>query len=174
MRYSRNIAGSVLIELPIVLYVFLILLLFPLLNLGSVCLRSYLLFQACHNAALTAAKSRTFATSYGADLSAIETGKTTSANIAAMYSGVQISNVSIQIVSIDINSKVETIFSTKLAAPADISSNLYQIRVTLKGRVDPLIPFNLGVFGNVAGLTGPIDITMNDQNFVEYPQGLNQ
>jgi hypothetical protein len=173
MKFKRN-RGSVTVELPFVLWFLFVLILFPMLNLGTICLRSYFLFQSCHNAALTAAKAKSFETTSGTDLSAKDAATQVANGIASKWQGVRINSISTQIVQTKISDHTETVFSAKMPTPPDVNANTYQIRVTVTGETDPLLTFNLAFFGAIPGLTGPMVMTMNDQNFVENTQGLTR
>jgi hypothetical protein len=170
---NRN-KGSATVELPLVLWFLFIVILFPMLNLGTICLRSYFLFQSCHNGALTAAKAKSFETSVGSDLSSKDSAKATVESIAKTWHGVRVNNILTQIIQTKISDHQETVYSGKLTTPPDLSANTYQIRVTVTGETDPFVLFNLGFLGGIPGLTGPMVITMNDQNFVENTQGLTR
>ncbi len=175
MIIARQHRGSTAIELPLMLWFLMVLILFPLLNLGSCCVRSYYFFQATHNAALQAAKARSFQVSgTPLDPSSMVVATNVANGIAGQWPGVNITTVTTFIVQTDINNGTETTFTARLAVPANTVSNLYQIRVRCQGSVEPLIPFNLGFFGAIPGLTGNIPLDMNDQNAVENTQGLTR
>lgn len=171
----RNAAGSAAtVELPFVLFFLFVLILFPIINFSALCVRSYYLYQACHNAALVASKAKSFETSSGTDKSSKDSATIAVNAIVADHPGVAVSSVQTRIVITDLNTHAETTRTTKLTTPANTGINAYQIRVTVTGTCEPLVVFNLPIFGSVPGLTGPMTYTMTDQNFAENTQGLSR
>ena len=173
LGYQRYRAtGTAMAEFPVMLWFLLVIILFPMINLSTVCLRSYFLYQACHNAAVAASKATSFETSFAPNVSSKDSANQIATEIAAKWSGVHLTSVTTQLVTTDINTLVETVSNTRLALPPNVAANNYHVRVTVTGTVDPLLIFNLGILGGIPGLTSPIALTMNDQNFVENTQGL--
>lgn len=172
---SRRSSGNAAVELPFVLWFLFVLILFPMINLSTVCLRSYFLYQACHNAALTAAKAKSYQTTVGTDISAVDAANATVTRILSEHPGISVSSIVTQIVTTPLATPTsESAQTGRLTTPANTTLNAYQIRVTVVGACDPLIPFNLGFLGSIPGLTGPMSFTVRDQNFVENTQGLTR
>ncbi|MBY0546862.1 MAG: hypothetical protein K2W95_06195 [Candidatus Obscuribacterales bacterium] len=172
LRKARGSAATV--ELPFVLFFLFVVILFPIIDLSTICVRSYYLYQACHNACLVASKAKSFQLTSGTDISSRDVAPITVANIIAMHPGIAVSSVTTRIVITDLNTHAESSQTTKLTTPANTGLNAYQIRVTVTGSCDPLIRFNLPFLGNIPGLTAPMQYTMTDQNFVENAQGLSR
>lgn len=171
----RNAIGSAAtVELPFVLFFLFVLMLFPIIDFSTVCVRAYYLYQACHNAALVASKAKSFDLTTGTDKSSKDVAPIVVNNIVAQHPGVAVSATTVRIVITDLNTRAETVRSTKLTTPADTTLNAYQIRVTVTGTCEPLITFNLPLLGAIPGLTAPVQYTMTDQNFVENTQGLSR
>ncbi len=174
-RSRRTACGSAAsVELPFVLFFLFVLMLFPIINLSTVGLRAYFLYQACHNACLVASKAKAFELTTGTDKSAKDAAIAAVNNIVAEHPGVAVQSVATRIVITDLDSHAETTRLVKLTVPANTSQFAYQIRVTVTGTCEPLITFNLPFPGNVPGFTAPMQYTITDQNFAENTQGLSR
>ncbi|MBI1272005.1 hypothetical protein GC174_16380 [bacterium] len=165
--------GSAMVEAPVVLWVLLVVLAFPLLNLTTVALRSYFVNSAVEAAALEASRARTFSQAVDGEKTAVDSAAQVVERYRSSFSNVFIDSVDTRIVAIDIASGVESVFSSKLASKADSSKNLYQIEVEVRARVSPLLSYNLAILGDIPGLTGPMGLKLKSRQFVEFPEGLN-
>ena len=146
----------------------------PLLDFGTLFLRSTFLYMAVHNAARNAAKSRSFLNDVPGQSSATNTANSTVNNVISMWNGVTVNSILTRIVITDVNTDAVSFAENPLLTPADDSNNTYQIQVTVTGKVDPLVTFNMPWFGSsgLPGLTKSMSVTMSDRQYVENPQGL--
>lgn len=176
MRMKRHRdKGTAAAELPILLWILFVVILIPISNLSAICLRRYFVYQACHNAALVGAKARSFQTDFPPDISAKNSANATATAIIAGYNGITLNSVRTEMVITTLAGNVETLRTAPLTTPPDTTNNLYSIRVTLDCNVDPVIAFNLGSFlSGIPGLTGPVNVTVNDQNICENVAGLTR
>jgi hypothetical protein len=165
--------GSVLAEAPVTLWVLFFVLFLPCMNLGAVCLRSTLLYWSVHTAAFEAARAKTFQAAVNGSPSAVQLASSQVQSVVAAFSGITVSQVSVNIVSTDVNTMTVARQSVPLSVPADASQNTYQIEVTAKGTFDPFFNFRSNLFPAIPGLTAPIPATFVDRQFCENPQGLN-
>lgn len=170
----RSKRGSTAAEFPLIMWALFVLVLYPILDLTSCSIRSYAVYSATHNAALMAAKATTFRTSFPPNESSIDAANTVVNRIASTWTGVRVATIRTFLVTTNVTSKAETITSSPLLIPPNTAQNVYHIRVVVTADIDPLLTFNLPLFGTVPGLTGPFRVTMQDQNFVENTQGLTQ
>lgn len=171
MRKHRPVSGNFIADVPVTLWVLFMVLFFPLMDFGTVCLRSTFLYFAVHNAARNASRARSFLNPIDGQPSATRIAQDTITTIARGWSGIRVTSMTTQIVTTNINTLVATRQSTSLGTPADDTNNTYQLEVIATGSVDPFI--RVPWFGSVPGLTGPMNITMADRQYFENPQGLN-
>jgi len=169
----RRQTGSFLLEGPLALWILFVILLFPLVNLCTIGIRSTFLWCATHDATIYAARAMSFQTSVNGQPTAADLAELEAVRTATAFSGVHITNVQTQIVITDNQSFAQTVQSTPLATPADTSDFSYQIQVAVTGNVDPFMPYVLGWFGSVPGLTKSYQVTFVDRQFCETPQGLS-
>ena len=161
-------------DLPWTLCVLFVFLCFPLLTLGAVTIRYGFLLAASRDAAHMAAAARTFQTnSSTSDLSACNVASGQASLTAGKFTGVTVSNVSTNIVTIALSNNSVSKRTTPLTSPADTTNNIYGIEVSVTGTIAPLIAGNPN-FPRVPGLSGPMTVTISSQEICENPQGLNQ
>jgi hypothetical protein len=165
----RSRAGNVTAELPVALWVIFFALFFPMLNLATSCIRITFLYFAAHNGCISASRARTFSIPVDGQPPAVQAAQTGANALGTLFTGVHIASVQTQIVTTNLNTSVQTIQTTPLKTPADVSTNTYQIQVSVSGAADPLIPLPLV---NVAGLSSPLNVTFSDRQFCENPMGL--
>lgn len=173
MRRQNRQKGSFIAEVPIVLWFLIFLLFFPLLDLMAVTIRTTFLFMAAHNAATSASRARSFSTSINGYPTANTLANNAAQQTVQYFGGVQIPTMETAIVVTNVSSKATSRYTSPLSTPADSIANTYQIEVKLNGVIDPLIPYNAGIFGNIPGLTQPINLTVTDRRYAENPQGLS-
>lgn len=170
---KRGTKGSFVAEVPIVLWFLIFLLFFPMLDLVAVTIRTTFLFMAAHNAVTAACRARSFSASINGYPTASTLADTVAHQTINSFGGVQIASMETAILVTNTASKAITRFTSPLPTPADSIANTYHIEVTLNGVINPLIPYNAGVFGNIPGLTAPINLTVKDQRYAENEQGLS-
>jgi hypothetical protein len=169
----RSSRASAIVEAPIVLWVVIFFLLFPLLDLAAVCLRTTFLYIVVHAATLEAARAKTFLSPINNSPSAVQLANNQAQAAVSSFPGVSLNQIAVNILTTNVSSLVVTRQKTPLASPADSSTNTYQIEVSVLGSVAPFITNGSGLFGNIPGLTSPIQLTLVDRQFCENPQGLN-
>ncbi len=171
-RYPR---GSFIVDLPSTLWVLLILITFPLLDLATVSLRYTFLVASARDAAHEAARAKSFlSNSSSSDLSSTNMAVQQANQTAAGFSGIQINNVNTSIVISNLATGTVSKQSTPLTQAPDTSQNLYLIEVVVAGQANPLIQYSGVFFGNIPGLTQPMNVTVASQEMCENPQGLTQ
>jgi Flp pilus assembly protein TadG len=171
-RHSlRNERGSIA-ELPVVLWVLFSLLVFPLLDLAAIGLRTAQVSMAAQRACAMASRANSFHEQLNGNRSAMEVAQAEADNLAKNYGGVRITKVKTSILVTKVDTHQVTVHDDALAQPANTADNIYQIKVAVSAEADPLItiPY-LPV--SVAGMTEPLKITFSDQQYAECPQGLN-
>lgn len=174
-RHQRSLAGSTLIDFAPALWILLMGLMFPLINLATVTIRANVFTTIAQDAARDAGKAKTFfAPLSGSQPSAVGAATTAASNVAARFSGITISSVNTYICTTAVSTGIVSKQSTALTSPANTTSNLYQIEVRVVGQAYPLMSFSQSMFGQIPGLTGPVNITSVARVYAENPQGLNQ
>lgn len=167
--FRRN-SGTSMAELPVVLWILFVGLLFPLLIYSSIGYRGSILYFAADSASKKAAKSATYtdaSTRAGAVLS----------TILGPFSGIAVSAPpTISVMAKPIAGGAPTIYPGKVAAGAiDTTKYLYFVMSKVDADLSPLVQFGGGWMGmNIPGLTGPFHLTINTQAYAENPTGLSQ
>lgn len=185
MRANRNrkSRGAMTAEYIATLYMFLLFIVFPLLNLGTICLRSFFLWFACNQAVMAGCKAVnwetpcTRGTTYCPPASGpapLGLAETAANRIKTAFPGINfLSRPKVEIILEPINGGAFIASQTKLAAPPDTNVYLPLIRVTIDGTVDPLIPMKLGTL-SVVGLTSPMPLTVRGEAIFENPANLDK
>lgn len=162
-------------DFPAAIWFLFICLVFPLIDLGTMSLRSSFFMNAARDAVHAAARATTFSTDLGPDELCAKSAALAQAQASvAAFSGISLTTCTTNLLITNINTQAITKQSTRLTQPADTNTNYYSIEVILVGQVSPLITFKNNIFGSIPGLTGPITITVAAQEYCENPQGLNQ
>lgn len=170
---SRTCQGSSLLELPVVLWVLFVVLFLPMLGLASLTLRSSIMDTLARDAVHAAAKAHTFATDSTEGPSAISLAESTVRNGLSSFPGISASDVDTQILAIDILSGAITRSGAPLSE-VDSSKFIYQLETSVRAQVDPVFPGNSAIFGNVPGLSVPMNIQYTAREMFENAQGLRQ
>ncbi len=168
----RNKRGSMIAELPGVIWIIFFLLFFPFLDLASVCLRTYLLYQYTQQAALEAARAPSFRRPISPDLSAVQVAQRIVNSLQSSFSGIDVKNVDIRISWTDAQSGTLQTSSAPLTPPVDSSKSIYQIEVTTIADVEPFIPNIPEFIGRIPGLTAPMRLSVKAHEYCESPAGL--
>jgi hypothetical protein len=167
--YRRN-TGTSMAELPVILFILFVGLLFPLVIYSSIGYRGSILYFAADSAAKKAAKSATYtdaSTRAGAVLS----------TCLGPFNGIAVTAPpAISVMAKPIAGGAPTIYTSKLASGSiDTTKNLYFIMSKVDADLSPLVQFGGGWMGmNIPGLTGPFHLTINTQAYSENPTGLSQ
>ncbi len=168
----RNKRGSMIAELPVVIWIIFILLFFPFLDLASVCLRTYFLYQYTQQAALEAARAPSFSRPISPDLSAVQAAQEIVNSLKTSFTGIDVKNVDTRIGWIDAQSGASQTSNTPLNPPVDSSKSIYQIEVTTTADLEPFIPNVPEIFGSIPGLTAPMRLSVRAREYCESPAGL--
>jgi Flp pilus assembly protein TadG len=183
---SRSTRGSYIAEFPVVLWILFVCVAFPLITLATITLRMSMFSAAAKDAAHAASKAETFATSPDGKPTALQLARTTAVTAISHIAGVRLTRRPVtQIVIVgpidpsqpNAQPDVNVCPANQRLSdsdPLDTSKYIYQIRVTLTGELQPLIPFRAQVFGNITGLTSPYQMSQSGIEHVEYPQGLKE
>jgi hypothetical protein len=174
LRTYRKTTGSAMIDLPISIWALIMLITIPLLDFATVALRATFVASAAKDAVHAAARSTSFSTNIGGQLSATNLALTQAQNSVGAFNGLTFRSAVTSIVATNTTTQASTKQSTKLSAPADIGAFTYNLETRVTADVSPLITYNARWFGNVPGLTTPYRLTAAAQEFCEYPQGLDQ
>ena len=172
-RNTRNTKGSSLVELPGVLFVILIMLTFPLINLAAVGLRATFLFSAIRLAAHEAACASSF---QAGNSSAIRAAQAILNSEQKSWNGIKTSALNVEILQTTVNSPFITKASNVPLDPSkiDTSKFLYQIQVSVKGNVSPLVDIGHGFFPSIPGLNSPMNLAVSHSEYCEHPTAMFQ
>lgn len=171
----RRKSGASIADLPAVMWLLFVVILYPLIDLATVGMRYTFMVTTSREAAMAASRGKTFfADSSASDLSAVHLASAMAANAASRFTGITLTSVSTDLVVTNLNTNAVTRQTTPLATQPDIDNFLYAYEVTVTGNVWPLLPFKGPVFSNIPGLTGPMTVSITTQKMCENTQGLNQ
>lgn len=172
---SHRGKAQALVELPIVLWVLILLLTIPLIDLTTFSLRYNFLLVASRDAAYSASRSRTFVQDVSAnELSAVHTASQVASQVAARFPEITINSVNTYIVITRLSNGNTSKQSTALTTPADTSTFAYQIETVINGSTNPILKVDNSYWPTVPGLTAPIPVSIASKAYAENPQGLNQ
>ncbi len=188
-RLSRVGIGTTIAEVPLGLWIVFIGIAFPAFMLATMTVRFALFWEATRMAAEAACQCQTYQNdSTGAGnllptsstLSAVNQATTTAQQVAALFPGVTVGTVKTWIIQTPVSQpqggqNVAQVYgpNTALGLPADTQQYMYQIRVTLIGQIQPIIPYAGGFMGSVPGATQPIAVQLSEDRVFENPGGLN-
>lgn len=172
----RNRAGNAIADMPAVLWVLFVLILYPLLDLATVGMRYTFFLTTSREAAMAASRAKTFfADLSGTDKSARNAASSTANVTASRFSGLTVTSTTTSLLVTNLATNAVTRYTTPIATTSiDTASNLYSYEVTVAGMVAPLITFNIPVISNIPGLTAPMNVSITSQKMCENTQGLNQ
>jgi hypothetical protein len=178
-----------MVEYSTTLYVLLLLLAFPLLNLSVVGFRSFFLWFAANQAVMAASKAKTYLEPIEIPPNIVYPSACQAAikganKIKSMFAGISWeeseNNPDVQIVREPINpkakgSKPEAVFTRGNGAPLverdepDQSASIYICRVIINGQVSPLLTLP---WFDLPGLAKPIDFKVSSEAQYENVSGL--
>lgn len=169
-KYGRKSRGSFIAELPLVLWIFFMVIAFPLLNLSAAFLRVTFLYCGIHMASWSAARAGTFLAPIDGKPSAIGEAHTKLAQVKAAFNGIDVQNIKTEILETNVTTLATASYNAPLAKSADQSKNSYQIQVTADCSGAPFFPMPLPV--PIAGISKPLTFTLSARQYCENPQGL--
>lgn len=173
---ARSNKGSSICEMPVVLFVFLFGLLLPLADLSFIAFRTSFVHAAAQNALHSAVRAKTFQqNANNGELSAINIGRRDAISVRDNgIAGVNFdgNDVNIAILGTPVKAGKSAIHSTQPLNSVESKNYLYQVEVTVKGKVEPLITLSSTLFGDVPGLTSALPVQATYKQFVEHPEGL--
>ncbi len=171
---SRSCEGSELAEFGPTLFIVFVMLLFPLIALGTLALRYSLFAYAARLAASAGAKCTTFKIDANPprDCSAVNIASAIANQTVSGFSGITLSKIDCYIVTSPLGAGAVQRQTTPLAIAADTNTGSYAFEVVLRGQVSPLITNPNSWFFNIPGLSAPITTSVSADAFVENTQGL--
>ncbi len=171
---QRSSRGSSLLEVPVSLWMVFVVFFMPFLAMGSITLRATLLSLSVHDAIQAAAKARTF----NADSADGKSAKTIAREVfeahTKAFPGLNLSGFDLDIIQTNFTNGQITRSEDTLTAPANTSTNVYQIEASAIATIEPLIPLNRNIVGSIQGLTEPINVNFTSRQMFENAQGLNR
>lgn len=175
---ERSCKATSITEMPVVLFIFILGLLLPLIDLGFIAFRTSFIHTAASNAAHSAGRAQTFLTNGSkGELSAVNIAKRDALAVKDNgASGVNFSDqdISVVIIGTPIKAGKSPIRSTTPLQSIDTKDYLFQIEVSVAGQVDPLVTMSDTFFGAVPGLTRPMPVQATYKQFCEHPTGLSK
>lgn len=169
LRRRRSRKGSTMADTPVTLWLLFLGLTFPLMDLASITMRYTFLLAAARDGAFAGSREQTYTLADAALKAKI-------AQTASSFTGITVNSVTTNVVTTNLATKAVARQPNKLAAPANPSTNLYQIEAQVQGTIQPFI--NMGGVGgilpNVPGITAPVTTSVTCREYFENPQGLNQ
>lgn len=169
--HNKLRSKSGVVELPFVVWIFLFVLTFPLINLATIGLRLTFLYSAAHTACLRACRGQTFMTAVENNPSCVMLANKAVQDVTQKFTGIHVSKITTQILTTSIDTGIQSRTVSPLTKPADVSKNTYQIEVVLDCSADPFLPIPSPV--QIAGLSAPLQLTLSDRQYCESPDGLN-
>lgn len=170
-RNNSRQRGSAMVEMPLFLFVLFVIITFPIFNLVSVSMRMVFVRYACESAAREAASAPTYRTNRQSALCAVNRAREKVNEVCSTFSGIQLMNVDTSILSLPLNGGGSQESHAPLPNP-DIETFIYQYRVRVQAKVEPLITYRGNFFGDVPGLTGPMIVSYKMERVCEKPEGL--
>jgi hypothetical protein len=155
-KYGRSRRANFVVELPLVLWVAFVLLLFPMISLVSMSYRAIIVFFATRDAAYQAAKARTYT-------QAVTVANTAVNNALQNNPGISVSSKSTKIVTKAISGGIPT-YSSSTLTTVDTTSNLYFLQETVQATVNATFPVPLA--------PSSYPISFSYEVYAENPQGL--
>ncbi len=169
-------------ELPVGLWMIFFGFGLPLLLLVSTTLRFGLFWEAAREAADAACQAQYYVDppNTTSSLGSVAVANNTANNVAALFPGISINSVNCYIVATSLTfsqnnsgtaqTSVITGPNTCLGSAADLTKNIYQVRVDVVGSIQPLLSIQGGP--PLPGLNQPITITTSQLRLYENSQGL--
>ncbi len=168
-KFFRRQRGYSVAELPAVLWIILVGLLFPLIIMTSMGYRATILYFGSDSAVRKASKAPTFTDAQS------RANATLTANLAS-FSGISSITPTLFVLVKPLSGGSPVTFPGKLAAGSvDTSKNIYFLLMRVDADIDPLVRFDTKWMGMVIpGLTGPYSLRLKVESYVENPNGLTE
>jgi hypothetical protein len=177
MSKKRTARGSALIETPLAISLFLLVILFPLIDLGTLFFGASSVHTAASVAVVEASRALQFANDSQVNgkpaLSAVHRAQQKATELATGNVSISADDVTVQVIQIPIDGGTPSTITPGPAFNPDTGSNLYQLQVSVIGRVRPLVMLSEKIFGQVPGLTVPLDVRAASTARYENPSGLS-
>jgi hypothetical protein len=172
----RGSKAQLIAELPVVLWVMVLLVTVPCVDMVTFAIRYNFLLAASRDAAFAAGLARTFLADVSAsELSAVNAATAAARKTAAAFSEITVNSVTTSIVITDLKTGIVTRQSLPLSVPADTKNYAYQIETVLIGSTNPILQVPGSPYrGAIPGLTSPIPVSIASRAYFENPQGLNE
>ena len=188
-KYNRLNRAQSLAEFGPALWLMFMGILFPIFILTTISIRIALFHSAAYMSCRAAIQSKNFLnnsiTTYGSgqtntNYSSVNAARMTANNFQKSFSGINYnaysSDCNLYIVNIIHNqtnntyTQIVNSANTPLSTPSN--SGISEIRLVLKGTINPLLQMSSGFWGNIPGLTGPLTVIAIQQMMAENDNGL--
>ena len=170
--------GQSIAELPTAISVFILLLVMPLVDLSTIALRATYIHSAARNAAHYGSRAKTFLQNGDkGELSVVNKAKQMAlATKQSGFAGVNFdaSNVKVSIIGSPLKAKLPALRQDTPVKEPSQEDYLYQIEVTVAGKVEPLVRLSKDLFGSVPGLTEDMPVVATYSAFCEEAKGLSK
>ncbi len=175
---SRKRSSGNISEFGVAVFIYLMMIVFPFINLFGLASGAAVLLMTAHEAASSSASQRRYAdclTAMKTDVSSFENGnfgKFVKMHPVGGYSG---SGADLFIDASSFVGSASKRFgpNTAVPPPIDLTSNVYECTVRLNCEVGPLLDLSFVPFlGGIAGLGKPVLLSMSASRAAEYPRGL--
>lgn len=171
---NREAHGLASIEFPLCLLILFVMVAFPLMDLITLGMRTGFVHYACERAAREATSAPTFVEDRFGVPSAQNSAKKAAEMVCSKFGGIELGEVTTTLVAAPMQwppgSSIET--TEPLPDGAKTKEFLYQYRVDVHAKVDPLITYNGTLFGTIPGFTAPLPIICSSIRVCEKPEGL--
>ncbi len=182
MRPNRRSSRGNVIRFSITLWIFLLLISVPLLELFGLASGATLLYMAAQDAASSAAKARKYEDCLTAMVSSVNhfviNGTWSKLIKMRPIGGYKGSGADLSVVASSfVGGKINHIGDLNLPVPKsiqiDTSVNVYECTVQLNFQVDPLLNLSaIPLIGAIPGLGAPLILSFSASKTSEYPRGL--
>jgi hypothetical protein len=172
--------GTTIAELPLGLWIVFVGIGFPLFILATLTARFALFWEAAREAAQAACQAQTFYSNPpfpATALSAVNAANSAANNVLSTFPGSSLTQpVQVWIVITPVTNRgslIPSLYGPNMALSAvDTDVNMYQVRVVLTGKVQPVVTLPIPYFGNIPGLTQAFPTTVAEERVFENPEGL--
>lgn len=168
MFKQREHSGQSTLELPICLFIILVCIFLPLVDLALIGMRSTTVFAAARDGARVAGRANYF--SQAKLLAAGQVGLSIAQGFAGVHTSAE--PIKVFLIGVPIQPGPAPIRQEGVLTEIKPDQYVYQIEVVVTARVDPLITLNTSIFQGVPGLTEPLTVTATSREFVEHANGL--
>jgi hypothetical protein len=161
---KRSCTGSQLLELPIAIWLAVLALFLPLLDLSLLGLRVGTLHMAARNGAREAGRAASY--TEAAELAKSKVIQSLNAGLG----GNTITRITTTIVATPIDGGEPSRSTAPIATDPD--NFVYQMEVSVQATAAPLL--EIDCFGDIPGLSGPFPVTVACTEMAEHPKGLSK